>query len=74
VNDYDSGQVESQPINRNSAIRWLMLVILAWGLLLALGTFLFGGNKPLVRALIVAGCTLGFLALWNVALAVRKRA
>jgi high-affinity Fe2+/Pb2+ permease len=74
VNDSDSGQVESQPINRNSAIRWLMLVILAWGLLLALGTYLFGGNMPLVRALIVAGCTLGFLALWSVALAVRKRA
>jgi high-affinity Fe2+/Pb2+ permease len=74
VNDSDSGQVESQPINRNSAIRWLMLVILAWGLLLALGTYLFGGNKPLARALIVAGCTLGFLALWSVALAIRKRA
>ncbi len=51
-----------------------MLVILAWGLLLALGTYLFGGNKPLIRALIVAGCTLGFLGLWSVALAVRKRA
>ncbi len=66
--------VEPQPISNNSAIRWLMLVILAWGLLLALGTFLFGGNKPLIRALIVAGCTLGFLGLWSAALAVRKRA
>lgn len=66
--------VESRSISNNSAIRWLMLVILAWGLLLALGTYLFGGNKPLIRALIVAGCTLGFLGLWSVALAVRKRA
>jgi high-affinity Fe2+/Pb2+ permease len=53
--------------------RWLMLAILAWGLLLALGTFLFGGNQPLLRAAIVAGCTLAFLALWIGALAVRRR-
>jgi len=58
---------------RNSAIRWLMLAILAWGLILALGTYLFGGNKPLLRAAIIAACTLGFLALWIVALAMQGR-
>jgi len=50
-----------------------MLVILAWGLILALGTYLFGGNKPLLRALIVAGCTLAFLAFWLAALATQRR-
>lgn len=66
-------KADSLTTSRNSAIRWLMLVILAWGLFLALGTYLFGGNKPLLRALIVAGCTLAFLGLWIVALAMQKK-
>ena len=64
---------DSRSISNNSAIRWLMLVILAWGLLLALGTYIFGGNKPLIRALIVAGVTLAFLGLWTIALAMQKK-
>jgi high-affinity Fe2+/Pb2+ permease len=67
---------DQQPLTgqtQTNAIRWLMLVILAWGLILALGTYLFGGNKPLLRATIVAGCTLGFLALWLAALAWQQR-
>jgi hypothetical protein len=59
--------------SRPAALRWVMLAVLVWGLLLALGTFLFGGNQPLVRAAIVAGCTLAFLGLWMVALAIRGR-
>jgi hypothetical protein len=69
VNNPDSLPAAS----RNSPIWWLMLVILVWGLLLALGTYLFGGNKPLFRALIVAGCTLAFLGFWAVALAMQKK-
>jgi hypothetical protein len=53
--------------------RWIMLAVLAWGLLLALGTYLFGGNQPGLRAGIVVGCTLAFLGLWWGALAMRKR-
>ena len=56
-----------------TATRWLMLAILAWGSLLALGTYLFGGNQPLLRAGIVLGCTVAFLALWAGALAARGR-
>ena len=56
----------------SAALRWLMLAVLTWGLLLALGTFLFGGNQPLLRAGIVIGCTLAFLALWAGALAARR--
>jgi hypothetical protein len=55
-----------------SLMRWLMLAVLIWGLLLALGTFLYGRNLPLLRAGIVAGCTLAFLALWAGALATRR--
>ena len=55
-----------------AALRWLMLAILTWGLVLALGTFLFGGNQPLLRAGIVIGCTLAFLGLWAGALTARR--
>jgi len=63
---------DSLTAGRAAATRWLMLSILVWGLLLALGTFLFGGNQPLLRAVIVAGCTLAFLGLWMAALAARR--
>jgi hypothetical protein len=65
-------QADSHTAGRNAAIRWLMIAVLVWGLLLALGTFLFGGNQPLLRAAIVAGCTLAFLGLWLAALTVRR--
>jgi high-affinity Fe2+/Pb2+ permease len=53
--------------------RGIMAAVLAWGLLLALGTYLVGGNHPALRAAIVAGCTFGFLGLWLAALALRWR-
>jgi hypothetical protein len=68
MNDTDSASA-----GRAVFTRWLMLSILAWGLLLAVGTFLFGGNQPVLRAAIVGGCTLAFLGLWAAALAVRRR-
>jgi high-affinity Fe2+/Pb2+ permease len=58
---------------QSKTIRWLMLAVLAWGLILALGAYLFGGNKPLLRALIIAGCTLAFLTFWLLALASQRR-
>ncbi|HEY2415807.1 MAG TPA: hypothetical protein VGI40_26440 [Pirellulaceae bacterium] len=74
MNDQPPLAQQSQPnTTQSKTIRWLMLAILAWGLILALGTFLFGGNQPLLRALIVAGCTLAFLALWLAALALQRR-
>jgi len=69
MNENDQAAAE-----RTIATGWLMVAILVWGLLLALGTFLFGGNQPLLRAAIVAGCTLAFLGLWLAALAVRRSA
>jgi hypothetical protein len=71
------------PENNARPIRWLMLALLAWGCLLAVGTFLYrinqaggtaeAGNLPFYRGLIVLACTLGFLGLWALALAFRKR-
>jgi hypothetical protein len=68
---------DQQPLarqNQSNAFRWLMLAILAWGLILALGTYLFGkGHLPLVRAAIIAGCSLAFLTFWLLALATQRR-
>ena len=36
---------DSQP--QRTGIRWVMLAVLIWGCVLALGTYLFGGNQPL---------------------------
>lgn len=58
---------------RPSLTTWIMLAVLVWGGLLALGSYLFGGNHALARAAIVLGMTAGFLALWLGALAARKR-
>ena len=56
-----------------SLTTWIILAVLAWGMLLALGSYLYGGNHAVLRALIVLGTTAGFLALWIGALATRKR-
>ncbi len=58
---------------RPNLTTWIMLAVLAWGSLLALGSFLFGGNHPLLRAGIVLAVTLGFLGLWAAALSLRGR-
>jgi hypothetical protein len=58
---------------RPNLTAWIMLAVLTWGSLLALGSFLFGGNHPVLRAGIVLAVTLGFLGLWLGALAVRGR-
>jgi hypothetical protein len=58
---------------RPNLTAWIMLAVLAWGSLLALGSFLFGGNHPLLRAGIVLAVTCGFLGLWLAALAIRGR-
>jgi hypothetical protein len=55
-----------------SLTTWIMLAVLVWGSLLALGSYLFGGNHPALRAGIVLASTLAFLGLWWAALAVRS--
>ncbi len=56
-----------------SLTTWIMLAVLFWGVLLALGSYLFGGNHAVARAAIVLGVTAAFLGLWLGALASRKR-
>jgi hypothetical protein len=56
-----------------SLTTWIILAVLAWGMLLSLGSYLFGGNHALARAAIVLSVTVAFLLLWVGALAMRKR-
>jgi uncharacterized membrane protein len=59
--------------SRPSLTTWIMLAVLAWGMLLALGSYLFGGNHAVERAAIVLSVTVAFLLMWVAALAMRKR-
>jgi len=59
--------------SRPSLTTWIMLAVLAWGTLLALGSYLFGGNHAVERAVIVFSVTVAFLLMWVGALAMRKR-
>jgi hypothetical protein len=54
-------------------IRWIMAAVLLWGLFLALGAYLFGGNLPVLRGLIIVGVVMAFLGFWLAALALRQR-
>ena len=60
----------------------IMLAVVVWGVILAVGTYLYryeavpdtlDGQRAVRRALVVVGCTLGFLAFWGVVL-VRRTA
>ena len=63
----------TETASRRNLTTWIMLAVLAWGALLALGSYLFGGNHPQLRAAIVLAATFVFLGLWWAALAVRRR-
>ena len=53
-------------------IHWIMGGLLAFGLLLALGAYLQGGNHALMRGLIVALCTAAFVTFWWTMLMIRE--
>ena len=56
-----------------SLTTWIIFAVLIWGCLLALGSYLFGGNHAVLRAVIILAATNAFLGLWIGALALRKR-
>jgi predicted Co/Zn/Cd cation transporter (cation efflux family) len=58
---------------RQPVALWITIGLVLWGGYLAVGAILSGGNHALLRGAIVFSCTLAFLALWWVALAMRQR-
>jgi hypothetical protein len=69
--------MEHEPTNRRLLLWTIVFAVAAWGALLALGAYL--GLDPQTpdrdyrRLWIVAATTGGFLGLWLVALALRRR-
>jgi hypothetical protein len=69
--------MSDEQAERRRLLRLVMLAVLAWGSLLAVGATLFGFDQAagtvqyspnLIRGLIVEACVLGFLGLWVFAL------
>lgn len=52
-------------------LRAIMLALVAWGVVQAIGAWLFNGDP--LRPLIVLGCMAGFLGFWLAMLSVRRR-
>ena len=52
-------------------IRWIMLAIVGWGAIHAVGAWRF--NHDARRPLVVLGCVLAFLGFWSLMLAARRR-
>ena len=46
--------------------------LLAWGLLLAVGTIVYPGRLAIYRAFIIFGCTFLFVAFWGLMLLLQK--
>jgi hypothetical protein len=54
-------------------IFYIMLAVFAWGAVLALGAFLYGGTRQALKADIILGCVAAFLGLWALLLRTRAR-
>lgn len=56
---------------RTSIIRWIVVAIVIWGVVLALGAWTLNWNP--LRPLVVLACVGAFLGFWMTMLAVRQR-
>lgn len=65
-------------------IHWIMGGLIAWGLLLGLGAYLYSSDpsvtrndqaetEAILRGVIIATCAVGFVTFWWVMLIVRER-
>jgi CHASE2 domain-containing sensor protein len=59
------------PPDAERLIRWIMLAIVAWGAIHAVGAWTL--NHDARRPLVVLACVFGFLGFWLAMLAVRRR-
>lgn len=60
-------------IDQHKWIPCIVIGLLVWGGALALGSFLYGGNHPLLRAAIIFGVTVAFVTFWLGMLASRRQ-
>jgi len=53
----------------SSRILWFIMgVLVAWGILLAVGTIVYPGRLAVYRAALIFGCTVAFIAFWGLML------
>jgi len=64
---------QADPNSLRYWIRWIMLGLVAWGVLLGLGAYLYGGNYALLKAVIIAVCAIVFVEFWWLMLIARER-
>ena len=61
----------SPAANPNRLLWIIMGGLLAWGLLLAMGTIVYPGRLAVYRALLIFGCTFLFVAFWGLMLLIK---
>jgi CHASE2 domain-containing sensor protein len=61
----------SAPPGADRIIRWIMVAIVVWGAILAVGAWTL--NHDIRRPIMVMACVLGFLAFWLAMLRTLKR-
>jgi hypothetical protein len=65
--------IKSEPNSLRQWIRWIMLGLVAWGVLLGTGAYLYGGKYALLKAVIIAVCAIVFVEFWWLMLLSRER-
>jgi hypothetical protein len=60
----------SDPRSNRQIINWIVAGLAAWGTYLAIGDYL--RNQNLLRSLMTMGCVAAFLAVWLIALTMRR--
>ncbi|WP_254507538.1 hypothetical protein [Anatilimnocola floriformis] len=54
-------------------IHWIMLGLIAWGVFLGFGAYLYGGKYAGLKAVIIAVCAIVFVEFWWLMLIARER-
>jgi nitrate reductase NapE component len=67
----DAPPSSAEAADRTSIIRWIVVAIMIWGVVHAVGAWSFNWNP--LRPLVVLACVGAFLGFWMTMLAVRQR-
>ncbi|ADB19334.1 hypothetical protein Psta_4692 [Pirellula staleyi DSM 6068] len=63
--------LESRPSGGN--IKWIMLAVIVWGIILAIGASLYGSKVDIMRGVIVATIAFLFIGFWGLMMLTHKR-
>jgi hypothetical protein len=66
-------QLQTEPNLLREWIYWIMGGLIAWGALIAIGAYLYGGKYALLKAVIILVCAFIFVEFWWLMLVARDR-